>query len=198
MSATRASAPCLKKRCPSVRFAGWGLWLLGVFGIGGVVLGEGLPQEYEVKAQCLYHFAKYVEWPSNEFSASNAPITICVIGDGRFAEMLTGVVAGKTIDGHPVAVQSIEREDESRKCQILFVSYTENKRLDRILGAINASPVLTVGEGNAFAQGGGIISFVIRNQKVRFDIDLDAANQAGLKISSRLLSLADTVHEKPK
>ncbi|HEY3916011.1 MAG TPA: YfiR family protein [Verrucomicrobiae bacterium] len=198
MTAFRASAPRLRKGRPSARFAGWSLWLALAFGICGIALADGLPQEYEVKAQCLYHFAKYVEWPSNEFSASNAPITICVIGDDHFAEMLKAVVAGKTIDGRPVAVQSIERRDESQKCQILFVSFAENKRLDRILGPVNSSPVLTVGEGTAFAQEGGIISFVIRNQKVRFDIDLDAAKQAGLKISSRLLSLADTVHEKPK
>ncbi|HEX4119132.1 MAG TPA: YfiR family protein [Verrucomicrobiae bacterium] len=197
MSAPRLRTQFQRQGRGGADFIGWSLWLLLFCGICQAGLADGAAREYEVKAQCLYHFAKYVDWPTNGFPNEGAPIYIGVIGNDQFAETLKAAVIGKNVNGHPLAIQVVERGGDASKCQILFVSYTENKRLDRILAPINSSPVLTVGEGNTFGQGGGIISFVIRNQRIRFDIDLTAAKRSGLKISSKLLSLADTVRGKP-
>ncbi|SPE59119.1 conserved hypothetical protein [Verrucomicrobia bacterium] len=153
--------------------------------------------ESQVKALCLYNFAKYVEWPASAFPDSSTPITIGVLGTDALAETLRSVVKGKVLNGRPLAIQSLRTQEESRKCHVLFVSSAENKRLEEILRPIKSSPVLTVGEGGQFGQAGGMISFVVRGGKVRFEIDLGAANQTGLQISSKLLNLADAVHGKP-
>jgi len=154
--------------------------------------------EYQVKALCLYNFAKYVEWPADAFPEAKTPICIGVIGNNEFVDTLKTVVKSKAINGHPISIQPLKAEEDGRKCHVLFVSSSENKRLEEILQPVKSSPVLTVGEDGSFAQAGGIICFAVRSNKVRFDIDLAAASQARLQISSKLLSLADAVRGKPR
>ena len=152
--------------------------------------------ESQVKALCLYNFAKYVEWPTNQFTNAAAPLSIGVIGNVEFAGTLKTLVQGKAINGHPVAIEVLKAGDDPHKCQILFFNSSENKRLADVLTPIEKCPILTVGEGEVFGQAGGIISFVVRNNRVRFDVDLGAASKARLQISARLLGLADAVHGK--
>ena len=174
-------------------------WTLVFFLTAVVALAQNtnIPlSETQVKALCLYNFAKYVEWPAGQITNSSAPLSIGIMGNDDFAAILKTLVQGKTINSHPIAIQTLKPGDEVRQCQILFVNASENKRLGDLLKPLKSLPILTVGEGEAFAQAGGVISFVVRNNKVRFDIDLGAAAQARLQISSKLLGLADTVHGK--
>lgn len=176
----------------------WSVFLGGWCGAGLIGRADVSMPEYQVKALCLYNFAKYVEWPAGSFPDANSPISIGVAGNDAFAETLKTVVKGKAINGRPIAIQTLKPGEEGRKCHIVFVSSSENKRLEEILRPVKSSPVLTVGEGEPFGQAGGIISLVIRSDKVRFDIDLAAASQARLQISSKLLGLADAVRGKPQ
>lgn len=176
----------------------WSLCLSLWGGLGPIACAGGPMSEYQVKALCLYNFAKYVEWPPTVFSETTAPLVIGVVGNDDMADILKAAVKGKAIDGHPIAVQALKPGEDAHKCHILFVSSTESKRLGEILSSIKASPVLTVGEGLPFQQAGGIICLLLRSEKVRFEIDLAAANQARLQISSKLLSLADAVRGKPQ
>jgi hypothetical protein len=104
---------------------------------------------------------------------------------------------GRCIDGRKIVVMPISSEEDWRKCQILFISASEKRREAEILKHLKSRPILTVGESDQFTQDGGVINFMMRDGKVRFEVDLNAARESGLVISSKLLKLADNVRGKP-
>jgi len=153
--------------------------------------------EYQVKALFLYNFSKYVDWPASTFSQTDTPITIGVLGENRFGNDLEKAVAGKTVGGRKIVVQMVGMEADWSKCNILFISSSENRHLVEILDKVKTLPVLTVGESSQFVQDGGIINFMKKADTVRLEVDLNAAQLAKLQISSKLLKVADTIHGKP-
>lgn len=148
--------------------------------------------EYQVKALFLYNFAKFVEWPS---AMSGGPICIGVLGDDPFGDALDRTIEGKTVNGRGFVVKRLKSEAEARQCHIVFVNLPDKKRLRSLLDTLKGAAVLTVGETRGFAEGGGVINFVVIDDRVRFEANMDAAEQAGLKLSSKLLSLAKIVHK---
>lgn len=149
--------------------------------------------EHEVKAAYLYQFGRYVEWPSEEPAGSS--FVICVLGKDPFGVALNEIVNGKIISGHPVATKRIFRPSEVQDCRILFVSSSEDDRLRAILRALEGRTVLTVGEGTQFTEQGGMVGFVSADRKVRFVVNLAAAEAEQLKLSSELLRLAVSVQQ---
>lgn len=148
--------------------------------------------KYQVKAAFLYNFGRFVDWPAN---SSTDPFVIGILGDDPFHGALEATVKDKTIDGRQVLVNRVVSIDAARNCQVLFISPSESQKLPSILNSLKGSPVLTVGETTGFARLGGVINFRIEDYRVRFEINVDAAERAGLKISSKLLSLARIVKE---
>jgi hypothetical protein len=148
------------------------------------------PNEYHVKAAFLYNFAKFVEWPSDP---PNEPIVIGIIGKDPFGGALEEAIRGKTVKGRKLAAQHLKAGQDPRGCQIIFISASEQKRLRSILADLNGAGVLTVGDTEGFAEAGGMINLTIVDQRVHFEINPDAAQRAGMKISSKLLSLAKIV-----
>jgi hypothetical protein len=161
-----------------------------------VARAEAALTEYQVKALFLLNFIKYVEWPPNSFTDNNAPITIGICGESKLREALNAAVAGKSVGGRAIVIRQVEFTDDFRPCHILFISDAASSRMRACLEKASAFPILTVGEGAAFAQNGGMINFVLKSGNVRLEIDLSAARKAGLTISSRLLAVADVVTGK--
>ncbi len=153
--------------------------------------------EDQAKALCLLNFAKYVEWPAHAFAETNSPIVIGVMGGDKFRDDLKYRIEGRLVDGRKIVVTETADDGDWGRCQILFVGATETTREADVLKELKSRPVLTVGETEEFTRDGGVINFVNKNGKVRFDIDLKAARAAGLTISSKLLSQADSVRGKP-
>ncbi|MBI2820275.1 MAG: YfiR family protein [Acidobacteria bacterium] len=153
------------------------------------------PGEYEVKAAFLYNFAKFVEWPSTAFPAPDSPVIIGVLGEDPFGEALELTIAGKLVQGRPLQVQRGQRIENVESCHILFFSSSQRRPLPELLGQLRSLPVLTVGEEEKFIEQGGVIRFLLDDNRVRFDINNLSARKAGLKISSRLLALASHVWE---
>jgi hypothetical protein len=151
--------------------------------------------EAQIKAVFLFNFAKYVEWPAAAFPNATAPIAIGVLGRDPFGDYLQHV-EGKMLQGHPFVIKHLAPDSDVSGCQILFISHSEASRMREILEKTSALPILTVGEDEPFAQNGGIIRFVLKNGNVRLAIDLNAAQKAGLTISSKLLAVADVVKGK--
>ncbi|MDB6112685.1 MAG: hypothetical protein JWR69_4435 [Pedosphaera sp.] len=152
--------------------------------------------EYQVKALFLLNFAKYVDWPAEAFAEDTTPITIGLLGENKFGDDLTRAVAGKSFGGRSIVIRQIVREEDWGKCHILFISASEKQHLAEILVKVKTMPILTVGESEQFIQRGGIINFMKKEGKVRLEIELLAARQARLQISSKLLGVADLVHGK--
>ncbi len=146
--------------------------------------------EYRVKAAFLYNFAKFVEWP---VGAPSGPIKIGILGKDPFGSTLDNTVKGKTANGRTLVIKRLKRTQDARSCHIVFVSESEKARITEILATIKGAPVLMVGDVERFAHRGGTVNFYLEQNKVRFEINVEAADKAGLKISSKLLSLARIV-----
>ncbi|HXM44851.1 MAG TPA: YfiR family protein [Bryobacteraceae bacterium] len=149
------------------------------------------PTEYQVKAAFLLNFTKFIEWPAAAFAASDSPIAICVLGDDPFGSALDQIVAGEVVNGRKVAAQRLKRAPPPKSCQLLFVGGPE-KEVSKILPGLGPG-VLTIGEGETFVRAGGMVAFVMENRRVRFEINQTAAENAGIKLSSRLLNVAKSV-----
>jgi hypothetical protein len=152
------------------------------------------PSEYQLKAAFLYSFARFIDWPSNSFASPQSPFAICILGLDPFGPAIDDTLRGKTIGEHPVVVQRAKEPAEVRHCQIIFVSSSEKRQLPEILAALQGTGALIVGESDRFADSGGTIQLMLEKNHVRFAINTDAAESAGLRISSRLLVLAKVVH----
>jgi YfiR/HmsC-like len=149
--------------------------------------------EYQVKAAFLYNFAKFVEWPPGAFRSAQDPITICLLGQNPFDDSLKEAVRGKTVEGRTFVVRQAFDAQQAIGCQILFVNSAERKRFQPMLDALKANGVLTVGESPGFAAEGGVVNFKLASGKVRLEINVDAAERAKLRVSSKLLSLAEII-----
>lgn len=152
--------------------------------------------EYRIKAAFLYNFVKFVEWPADAFAGPSDPIRICVLGN-PFGTLLEETVNGKQVDQRRLQIREISNIAEAGGCHILFVA-AGRKHVADMLCIIREKPILTVGEVPAFGVDGGIIAFRVEKDRVRFEINIRAADRARLRISSRLLSLADIVREEYK
>jgi hypothetical protein len=139
--------------------------------------------EYRVKAAYLYNFVKFVDWPA---AARTGPLTLCVAGRNPFGDVLADTIRGESIDGRPLATRVVADADPS--CPVVFIP--GGVAAGPFLSAARGTPTLTVGETDSFLMQGGIIAFVADGRTVRFAISTDAAAQAKLTISSRLLRLA--------
>lgn len=149
---------------------------------------EGQPSETQVKAAFVYNFGKFVEWPPDR--SNSKYFTIGIYDDDDFAQVLTEIVAGKFIHEKPVLIKRVSNMKDIDGCHILFVGHPAKDRLQELFNAVNRLPVLTVSDLNGFADRGGMINFKTVKNHMRFAINLKAAQQAGLKISSQLLKLA--------
>jgi hypothetical protein len=156
---------------------------------------SGDNSEYLIKAGFTYNFAKLMDWPANAFPQANSPIVIGVLGADPFGGTLDQVLKGKQANGRDFEVKHLKWGMDLKDCDILFVSSSESAHVDEILHLLRGMPVLTIGEMPGFAQRGGIINFIVEDNKVRFEVNVEAAKQANINISSRLLSLAKIVQQ---
>ena len=152
--------------------------------------------EYLIKAGFIYNFAQLVQWPDAAFPQSDSPIVIGIVGNDPFGATIDSVVQGKKLNGRSLVVKRFRWGKDTREikdCNILFVSSSERERLDEIIQAVKSLPILTIGETPGFATRGGIINLTLEGNRVRFEVDIEAAKQANVNISSRLLALARIV-----
>jgi len=123
---------------------------------------------------------------------------ICILGADPFGHAMDDALLGKMIGERGVAIERSKELADARHCQMVFVSSSEKSRVAEILDGLKGTSTLVVGETEGFAAAGGMIQFVLEDNRVRFLINTDATDRAGLKVSSKLLSLARLVHDAPK
>jgi YfiR/HmsC-like len=175
-----------------------GLTLILLFVPGSVSAQASVPAEYRAKASFLATFPSFIDWPESAFLSAQAPFLVCVLGDFRFGTALAESARSASPHGRLVDVRWVRRDREARNCQILFVSESEAKRYAGILQAVQGRGILTVGETMDFLSAGGMLSFSFQNGTLQFDVNLAAANEAHLRVSSRLLVLARRVLNNPE
>jgi hypothetical protein len=157
------------------------------------VLAADAPTESQVQAVFLYNFSRFVEWPSQAFTAPSDPFVIGILGTDPFGARLDEAVRNEQINGHPLAVRRFHSVDEVGNCQILFVDRSESPHLGQILSALDHRSTLTVSQADGAAQRGVMIQFATENNRVRLRINVESARASGLTISSKLLRPAEIV-----
>ncbi len=189
-----ARTPGMQRRLITVAIC---LTVLAIGPLGGPLgswpraVAAEISREYLIKAAFLYNFAKFTEWPAGSFSDSAAPLDVCVFGEDPFGDALESI-AGKLIRGRKVAVHRVASIEAAAACHLLFISESEATRLAGILESLRGRPVLTIADMPDFARAGGIINLKTNpNDKVRFEINAAIAKRAGLRLSSKLLNLAE-------
>jgi hypothetical protein len=151
---------------------------------------QSQPTEYQIKAAFLFNFAKFVEWPPKAFAEKTSPIVIGILGENPFQDDLARTIQDKTIEDRRLVIREFRSPAQATNCHLLFISTSERRRLPEIFETLKGASVLTVGETDRFTETGGMINFFLEGTKIRFQINQDAATGAGLKISSKLMSLA--------
>ncbi len=149
-------------------------------------------REYLLKAAFLYNFAKFTSWPTEAISGAGKPVRLCILGKDPFGAALESI-EGKNIQQRPLVTIRIARVSDAEGCQIIFIGSSEQERLRGILDYLRELPILTIAEMSNFARVGGIIGLKTVEDRIRFDINVDAAKEADLKFSYKLLQLADIV-----
>lgn len=188
----------MKRKCSTRTLAAAVSFLWIVLANSPPIASQDATLEYEVKAAFLYNFAKFIEWPSQTFSSPDEPFTVCLAGDDPFRGALERTVQGENLNGRPLAVRRVGTGETVRGCQILYVSGQEERSSGQIVAAAANAPVLLVGEAQDFIAAGGMIRFAQTGHRIRFEINPDAAERASLKVSSRLLRLADVVRPRQR
>jgi YfiR/HmsC-like len=168
-------------------------WLAGT---SVCVADEPLPSEYQVKAAFLINFPKYADWPAAVFAELNSPIVIAVLGETKVFEELKKLIAGRTINGREIVLKRAVAGTAPGVCHILFFSAAEQRHSANLLAKLKNISILTVGESDDFLERGGVINLARRNRKIALEVNLAAASNSRIKISSKLLSVANVVEGK--
>ena len=152
--------------------------------------------EADIKAAFLFNFTKLVDWPT---VAPAGPFQICTLADGTFDALLARTLTGESTGGRPIQQTTPDSPDVARTCHILFISRRADGNASRWIAAVRGQPVLVVAESPGAEQAGAHITFVVEDNRVKFDVNDDAAARAGLTISSKLLRVARhvTARERP-
>ena len=154
--------------------------------------------EQELKVALIYNFAKFVTWPPDAFDNGNAPIVIAVLGERPFADRLDHMTADKLVKGRLLDIRRLSDPSERPAYHILFVDSSKAMKANGLLASLAHRAVLTIGETPGFADSGGMIELVTKGDVVRFRVNVVAAERAGLKISAKLLRVAETVDKREK
>jgi hypothetical protein len=160
--------------------------------------GRPHPTEYQLKAQYLTDFGRFVKkWGNRPMPGPDESFDICILGQDSLGPSLDDAVRGENIAGAPVVARRIAQPIDAAGCRILFIPSSESSQLPAIIGAIGTAPVLTVSDMPDFVRHGGIIEFVPDGNRVKFEINLASARQSGLSLSSDLLKVARVVRRTP-
>lgn len=149
--------------------------------------------EYKVKAGYLYNFAKFIEWPPATLPNASSPIEIGVMDGGEAFSTIEQVLTGKTVNGHPIHVTAVASLKENLNCHILLATRAARTTPSKLRSALDARPILLVGETEKFSERGGMIGFIREEESIRLTLNLEAATAAGLKVSAKLANVARVV-----
>lgn len=164
-------------------------WLLALSAAALPCAAQTPTHEYPIKAQFLYKFTLFIEWPAGAFAQPTSPVVLCVVGRDPFGGALDRAIAGQRLGPRSFLVLRLSRIEPGSGCHLAYIAGSEDQPPGAAVQALRGTPVVTVTDEAISPAARGMIHFVLRDRRVRFIIDDDAANQAGLKISSKLLAL---------
>ena len=153
----------------------------------------GADHDSAVKAAFFFKLAPFAAWPASAFPGPGAPFVICVQGADPFRDLLDDAVAGQQIGGRPIVISRLGRIDGASGCQLAYLGGSDDQSRAEALDALRGAHVLTVTDEANGPGPHGMVHFVLRQGRIRFEVDLRQAETAGVTLSSKLLALAVSV-----
>jgi hypothetical protein len=150
--------------------------------------------EYRFKAVYILNFLRFVAWPDSVLGTDRSPFVLAVLGNDPFGKILEETFQSETVAGHPIEVKRYRSLQDLGACQALFISASERELYDVILKQVAGSSILTISDAEGFGERGGHINFFLEDNKIRFEINVQALKEADLKASSKLLRLAKIIN----
>ena len=150
-----------------------------------------------IKADMLCNMAKFVQWPDGVMAQSKGQLVVTILGEDDLAGTIANVLSQRNVNGKPVYVRFARRVQDIHGSQIVYIAASEMAHADEITTALKGTPVLTLSDVEGFAAKGGMMDFSGAPPRIRFEVSLARAEQAGLRISSRLLAIAKVVDATP-
>jgi len=190
------SGPARLRWCAVRRRGRWCALLLGALLCCAYPAGQTLEAEHQLKAAFVSKFPQFTEWPESTLDGLQR-IELCVARPNPFGSSLRELIAGERLGTRPLVVREVDSPEDLDACQLLFVPSQSLRERRVLLERVRTLPILTVGDAPTFIDEGGIVALRMVNGRVRFDINVEAANQAGLRLSSQLLQLALSVRGGP-
>jgi hypothetical protein len=186
--------PCLRLRraCRAMPGRCLLLMLLLVIFLPASLLAGPRDLENRVKAAFLFHFTKFVEWPPASLPDASSPLRICVLGSSELEPLLLPLQQ-RQAGTHPLLLRRVETSDEIRGCQLLYLPLQQADRLQPLLAMLESYPVLTVSSIPDFAEQGGMIGFVRRDNRIRLEMNLAATREAGLQVNAQLIEVSERI-----
>lgn len=181
--------PCSGMILAAVLMMGWGSTVAG---------GEQEVSEDRAKAMFVVAFTKYVEWPVQPGQAPQPPLVIGTLGASKVTEEIRKIIAARRPGLRPLRLVELGKEDDPLGCHILYVPSRNGRGSADLLKTLSGKPVLTVGDADGFARKDGMIGLVLRSERLRPQLNLDAIKKAGLKPSSKLLRVSEVIAESRK
>ena len=165
-----------------------------LFSVVPRIMADDTPaSESQVRAAFVINFPKYADWPPESFADAGSPIVIGILGETPMTDELQKILAGRRVNGRQIVLKRLSDNEVPAVCHILFVSAAAEHQAPNIIGKLKGRSVLTVGETEDFLEKGGIINLVRRDKKIAIEVNLKAAGDARISISSRLLNVAKVV-----
>jgi hypothetical protein len=163
------------------------LWVLGCLFFSPLLCADDSSVEYKIKAGYLYNFTKFITWPADNTETFN----LCIVGDDPFGELIDPIEQ-RSVMGRPIKLSrfdSLGTIDKESHCHILYISSS----IKETLAARDIINTLVVGEGGEFLKQGGMIDFINKQGKIKLQINLKTIKKNGLKVSAKLLEVADVI-----
>jgi hypothetical protein len=154
---------------------------------------QSASNEAAVKAAFVYNFLKFVDWPPRSVPRADQPLTVAIVGEGPVADATANLLQGKRVSVHPLLVVRVKRGEPVSEVHAVFITGADHKEAHRTLASMTSGAVLTISDDPHFASRGGMIGLYVEDRRVRFEVNTDAADARGLRVSSRLLALARLV-----
>jgi hypothetical protein len=150
-----------------------------------------------LKAAFVYNFAKFTAWPADALAPAQR-LHLCVVGDNQVADALEQVIKGRVVEGHELTVQILKPDGPLRSCHLLYVGGLDAKGVRQLLGTLHDAPIFTVSDSERFAEAGGVAQLILENDRMRFAINVAAAQRGRLQLSSKLLHLATIIKKEDR
>lgn len=168
----------------------WLMLIVLLFPQVNTVMAQRSPAEEQVKAVFIYNFTKFIDWPANSFNHPEPAFVIGVVGNQSISPFLQEAIAGELAAGRPILIKHFASAREIKNCHILYIGSEDPDRVKAIIAQTQNQSILTVSDSPNFLRWGGMVRFYTEKGKIRLEINSDAAKSAGIRISSKLLSVA--------